>query len=122
MSKLTKRAKEYLKKWDGLSKEELIAEEEKWSDFLWLGRHLYLKHKTSHFGDYLNSGDEDKINIVKGAFEAEERIINKYKNDSDFIRCMVNPESENGDKEWDEITDNVGSLRYLISGDWFTDS
>ena len=74
---LTKRTKEYLKKWDGLSKEELVA---------------------------------------------EERIINKYENDSDFIRCMVNPESENGDKEWDEITDNVGSLRYLISGEWHTNS
>ena len=120
--RLTKRTKEYLKKWDGLSKEELVAEEEKWSDFLWLGRHLYLKHNTPHFEDYLNSGDEEKINVIKGAFEVEERIINKYKNDSDFIRCMVNPESENGDKEWDEITDNVGSLRYLISGDWHTDS
>lgn len=122
MSELTKRAKEYLKKWDGLSKEELIKEEEKWSEFLWLGRHLYLKYKTPVFEDYFKSGDEEKIKIAKGAFEAEERIINKYENDPDFIRCMVNPESENGDKEWDEITDNVGSLRYLTCGDWFTDS
>lgn len=122
MSRLTKEQKEYLKKWEHLSKEELDKEEEKWSDFLWLGRHLYLKYETSTFEDYLNSGDKNKIDIVEGAFAAEERVINTYENDLDFIRCMVNPESENGDKEWEEVCNNVGALRYLTCGDWFTDS
>ena len=120
--RLTKEQKKYLKKWDGLSKEDLIKEEEKWGEFLWLGRHLYLKHETPVFENYFKSGDEEKIKIAKDAFEAEERIVNKYENDPDFIRCMIIPESENGDKEWNEITNNVGSLRYLTCGDWFTDS
>lgn len=122
MSRLTKEQKEYLKKWDGLSKEELIKEQDKWVDFLWLGRHLYLKYETSTFKDYLDSGDETKIEIVKGAFKAEEEVLNKYENDPDFIRCMVDVKSENGDEEWEEIRNNVGSLRYLTYGDWCTDS
>ena len=49
MTKLTKEQREYLKKWDGLSKEELSKEHSKWLDFLWLGRHLYLKYETTMF-------------------------------------------------------------------------
>lgn len=120
MSKLTKEQKEHLKKWDGLSKEELIKEEDKWSKFLWLGRHLAFKH--TFLGQYLASGNENKIRIAKGAARAEADVICTYGTDPDFIRCMINVESENGDKEWDEILNNVGSLRYLICGEWFTDS
>ena len=120
MNKLTKEQKEYLKKWDGLSKEELIVERDKWSKFLWFGRHLAIK--DSFMGEYLASGNESKINIAKGAARAEADVICTYGDDPDFIRCMINVKSENGDEEWREILDNVGSLRYLIGGDWFTDS
>lgn len=120
MKRLTKQQKEYLKKWKHLSKEELKREEEKWSHFLWFGRHLAIK--DSFMGDYLSSGDEKKIDIAKGAARAEANIICTYGSDPDFIRCMINVKSKNGDKEWEEILNNVGSLRYLTSGDWFTDS
>jgi len=117
---LTKEQKEYLKKWDNLSKEDLMNEEIKWSDFLWFGRHLSIK--DSIIEDYLNSNDEEHIEIAKKALFEEEKIMNQYANDTDFIRCIVYPESDNGDKEWEEITNNVGSLRYLTTGYWFTDS
>ena len=105
--KITKEQKEYLKKWDEFSDEDINNQLDKWSDFLWLGRHLYLK-------------SIEKVNIKdhKEAFEYEEEIINRYKNDIDFLRCMVFPQSENGDEEWEEILNNVGSLTYLSYGKW----
>lgn len=117
---LTTEQKNYVSKWNHLSTEELIKEEKKWSDFLWFGRHLAIK--PTFLGQYLSSGDADKIKIAKGAAKDEANIICTYGDDPDFIRCMINPESDHGDKEWEEITNNVGALRYLLSGDWDTDS
>lgn len=117
-TKLSEDQKQYVKKWKHLSKKELDREETKWSDFLWLGRHLYLKFQTTTFEDDFKSGDQTRIDIAKGAMECEEKVIAKYKDDPDFIRYMVDTKSENGDEEWKEITNNVGALRYLLWGEW----
>lgn len=118
--KLSKEQKSYVNKWNHLSKDELIKEETKWGDFLWFGRHLALK--STFLGQYLSSGEENKIKIAKQAAREEANVICTYGDNPDFIRCFINPLSPNGDKEWKEVTNNVGALRYLISGDWDTDS
>ena len=116
---LTEEQKEYLKKWDKFTKDELIAEETRWSDFLWLGRHSALKDTI--IKEYLNSNDENLIKIAMDAINVEKHLIEKYQDDNDFIRCLVDVE-KSGDKEWEEILNNVGSLRYILSGEWCLDS
>lgn len=117
---------EYIKKWKNHRKEYtkkygkdigttvLAIQEKRWSDWLWLGRHLFLKHSG-----VFETCDKE---IRDGAFKAEEEIVRKYENDLDFIRCMSYPESENGDEEWEEIRYNVGALRKILFGEWNTDS
>lgn len=100
-----------LDKWEGYSREELEKLEEKWSDFLWLGRELFVLEKG-----------RIPEKLLQGVFETINNMINKYRNDEDFVRCMVSPKSKNGDKEWEEITKNVGSLRLKLYGQWNTDS
>lgn len=101
----------YLEKWNGYTEEQLRAEKEKWFEFAWLGRHLFLAH----------IGDVTKEKYPE-AFEAQERIIRTYRNDRDFIHCFINPDSERGDKEWKEIMWNLGSLRFLLYGEWDLDT
>ena len=100
-----------INKWKDYTKEDLIRAEEKWSDFLWFGRHLYL----AYVGNVT-------IEKYPEAFKNQDRIINKYHNDKDFIRCFYFPNSPNGDEEWKEITNNVGYLRQRLYGRWNTDS
>ena len=125
-SEKLKTPNEYIKKWERyqdqyvkkfgkeVGRNVLITQERRWSDWLWLGRHLYLKY----------SGDCEtwKEEIRNKAFEEEEKIIEKYTYDIDFNRCMIDPESENGDEEWNEIRNNVGALRKILWGEWNTDS
>ena len=101
----------YLKKWDGYTKKQLRAEEHKWYEFAWLGRHLFLAQVG-----------EVTIDKYPKAFVAQDRIIKTYENDKDFIRCFVFPESENGDEEWKEILWNLRSLRFLLCGEWNSDT
>lgn len=117
---------EYIKKWNNHRKEYtkkfgkdigstvLAIQEKRWSDWLWLGRHLFLKH--SGVFETCNKEIRDR------AFEEEKKIIKKYEDDADFIRCMLYPETEDGDEEWEEIRCNVGALRKILFGEWNTDS
>ena len=106
---------EYIKKWEKyrdqyaknfgeeVGRKVLITQERRWSDWLWLGRHLYFKKS--------GACENWKEEIRNKAFEEEEKMMEKYKYDVDFGRCT-----------WSEIQNNVGALRKILWGEWNTDS
>ena len=107
-------------KYKSKQRQNFLAQEcERWSDWLWLGRHYHNK-KTGVFND-------TNIDIAKQAYEEAEKLENKYKDDPDFIEYMcerktAKPDEEFGDTCWREISMNVGALRWLLTGEWFLDS
>lgn len=85
--------------------------EEKFYERVWLERHIVSKEWSNWMNEYLESGDENKINIVKDALKAEEDIKEKYKNDSDFITPCT-------DYEWGMINGKLSALRWVLGSDW----
>lgn len=113
---------DYIEYWIGMSKgdkEYIKGQEDKWSDFLWLGRHLYLKETGKLY--------DSPSDIINGALKGEKKVMDTYKDDPDFIKYMTNkippvPDEEYGDDHWREVCMNVGALRWILSGEWNLDS
>ena len=107
------RKMKYIEKWKDSNK-DLNEELKKWADMLWLGRSLSL----------IEHSDKRTRNKV---IKIQKQVVNKWKNDPDFNKYMysdndIQPDKEYGDSYWAEISCNVGALRYLLNGEWNTDS
>ena len=107
------RKMKYIEKWKDSNK-DLNEELKKWADMLWLGRSLSLI-------EYYDKETRD------GVIKAQNQVINKWNDDSDFNKYMysgndIHLDEEYGDSHWAEISCNVGALRYLLNGEWNTDS
>lgn len=111
--RLDSRQKKYIEKWENSDK-DLKKELTKWEDMLWLGRSLALS-------DYYDK------KTLKQVAKICDNIISKYKKDPDFQKYMysgddMKEDDQYGDSYWAEISCNVGALRYLLNGEWNTDS
>lgn len=102
----------------------LQSEARKWGDFLWLGRHLYLLVYSRYFDKEKDKMTETEAEIQEKVLQSGEEIIKKYTSDHDydFLRCFDATVSKNGDKEWEHICNNVGTLREFLWGEWNLDS
>ena len=90
--------------------EQVVEASEMFDDMLWLGRHLAIK--DGFLERYLNSGDETKIGIAKGAMKAEHDIIEKYKNEKLFNDYM------SGKEHWSRLLGIVETLRWVLGDEW----
>lgn len=112
-TRLDSRQMEYIEKWKNSDK-DLKKELTKWGDMLWLGRSLSLVK-------YYDKETQKRV------IKEHNEIIEKYMKDPDFKKYMfdgddIKEDKQYGDSHWAEISCNVGALRYLLSGEWNTDS
>lgn len=85
--------------------------ENKFHERVWLERHLVSKDWSNWINEYLESGNQNKIDIAEKALEEEKRITKQYKGDPDFITPC-------SDYEWGVINGKLSALRWVLGCEW----
>lgn len=93
--------------------EEINKAWDKLYELVWYKRHI-LYHGRWH-DQYLNSGDQTKIDIANKAVAEAKRIEEQYKDDPDFIQMM----DENfGDYHYARLEGRLAMVRWIFGDEW----
>ena len=84
--------------------------ENKYYEILWYERHKF--YSPQWMDDYLNSGDQSKIEIAEKAIANAKRIEEKYKDEYDFNKDGYD------DFDFGMITGKLSALRWVLGEKW----